>query len=121
MQGAILLDADKASQKRRKAPPVVQHICPFCMVAFIGVRQKKYCGKSCTEAAHRVRKSALIDALLLEFAPWGANYGLTRAHIERCINVDLERCQNIAAVLGWRYDERRRLWQPIRHARLYAV
>lgn len=118
---AILLMPDKTSQKRRKPAPVIAHICDYCCESFIGVRQKKYCNKSCTEAAHRVRKSALIDALLLEFAPFGSNYGLTRAHIERCLEVDLERCQNIAKSLGLRYVERQHVWEPIRHARLYAV
>jgi hypothetical protein len=121
MNATRLLEPGKTSQKRRKPVPVMLHQCPLCTIQFIGVRQKKYCGKPCTEAAFRVRKSALIDALLLEFAPFGANYGLTRAHLERCANADLERCQNIAKTLGWRYDERHKVWQARSHAMLYVV
>lgn len=118
---AILLALDKTSQRRRKPAPVVAHICDYCCASFIGVRQKRYCGKPCTEAACRTRKSALIDALLLEYAPYGANYGLTRAHLERCADADLERCQNIAATLGLRYVEREKLWTARSHAMLYVI
>lgn len=118
---AIVLDTPYKTSKRRKPPPAISHICDYCCRSFIGVRQKKYCSKSCTEAAFRARKSALIDALLLEFAPHGANYGLTRAHIERCVNLNLERCQHIAKSLGLRYVEREKVWIARSHAMLYVV
>ena len=120
MNAIVLSDVNNTS-RRRKPSPVVHHICDFCTIPFLGVRQKKYCSKHCNEAACRARKTALIDALLLEFAPFGANYGLTRAHIERCANADLERCQNIAAALGLRYADRERVWKTTHRAMLYVV
>lgn len=116
-----VLDTPCKTSKRRRKPAVINHLCGFCTMPFIGVRQKKYCSTSCSDAAFRARKSALIDALLLEFAPYGANDGLTRAHIERCVKADIERCQNIAAALGLRYVERSRVWTATVHARLYVV
>lgn len=118
---AIVLDTAGKTSKRRKSPPAISHICDYCCRSFIGVRQKKYCNKSCTEAAFRARKSALIDALLLEYAPYGANYGLTRAHIQMCVDADIDRCQNIAAALGLRYVERGKVWTATVHAMLYVV
>lgn len=105
MNAIVLTDPCKTSERRRSAP-VIPHICDYCLGYFIGVRQKKYCNKSCTEAAFRARKSALIDALTIEFAP----YGMKREHVERCAHLFLERCQDVAAALGLQYFERKRAW-----------
>lgn len=109
----VLVVAGNTSPRRRRAP-VIPHICDYCLGYFIGVRQKKYCSKSCTEAACRARKSALIDALTLQFA----DYGLSRANVERAVNAHLERGQAVAAALGLQYFERQRIWETLSEARL---
>lgn len=111
---AMVLAEDNSSPQRAKAMPVVWHICPYCEVAFIGVKQKRYHDKSCVEAACRVRKSALVDALAQQFA----RYGLSRAQVEVCADTYLERCQTVAAAFGLAYCERDRVWRKSSDARV---
>lgn len=82
-------------------------LCRWCHKPFKAMRETQvYCTPYHRQRACECRKSALIDAL----AGWFERFGLKRQHIELCAELWLKRIQEVAALLGFTYDEIRRAY-----------
>jgi hypothetical protein len=57
--------ADMRNDSRpRKSPTLKTDRCLICHRKYTGAGQSKYCSKPCNERADRIRKEALVDALV---------------------------------------------------------
>lgn len=109
--------------KTRRAPRLVQKRCQFCGRVYKGSAQSKYCSKTHTEQASRVRKEAMIDALAgllyahsqsLTHCVWGRAIQITedqaRRKSEQCVASNYVGFQYRMMALGFTYSDADRRW-----------
>lgn len=112
----------RVSDHRRRTKQVEKR-CQFCGRKYKGSAQSKYCSKTHTEQASRVRKDAMIDALAgllyshsqsLTRCVWGRAFQITeeqaRRKSEQCIRANYTGFSYHMQACGYTYSDADRRW-----------